>query len=73
MEEQFQIEMTKLAEEATERCRNEREKAEKLIKDTLDSLDAAGNSQAESLRQQIIALQASLQNRKKLIQELTAA
>ena len=58
--EQFQIELAKLAEEATERCRNEREKAEKFIRESLEGMDAAGQVEAESLRNQIAALQASL-------------
>jgi hypothetical protein len=47
MAEQFHIELAKLAEESTERCRNEREKAERFIRESLEGLDTSGKLEAE--------------------------
>jgi hypothetical protein len=73
MASQFQIELNKLAEEAAERCRNEREKAEQFVRDSLQGDDTAGQLEAETMRSQIAGLQSSLDQRRRLIAELASS
>lgn len=68
---QFNYELRKLEEEATERCKNERDKAEEFIRQSMAGLEMAAEAENEVLRQQIRSLQVSLESRKKLIEELT--
>lgn len=72
MMNEFTYELQKLEEEATERCRNERDKAERFIKESLAGLEMAAEAEQEVLRQEIKSLQVSLANRKKFIDELAS-
>ena len=64
---EFNYELQKLEEEATERCKNERDKAEMFIRESLAGLEMAAEAENEVLRQQIKSLQVSLESRKKFI------
>ena len=48
---EFNYELQKLEEEATERCKNERDKAEMFIRESLAGLEMAAEAENEVLRQ----------------------